>query len=405
MVMKKTLGNICLFLLISVICFGALEVFFRTTHFLGARISWANADPLLGWRMAPGHYWYLHENDKPVQWRANRYGWRGPDWSLSKPEGTYRVAVLGDSYVEALQVEEDKTFLPLTEKIIRAQTGRDVELMNFGRSCNTQSEELLILKNEIFKFNPDMVVLFYFAVNDIDDLHPSTALSLMRPFYSQTPQGELVLDDSFNQTVEYRLKKNLEFFKHHSALISLMAERLVILQRTWRARKTGILQADAQDTKQLKAYLSLMTDSPDPRYLENYRLSKRLIREMAAECRRRGIRFLLVNIDLPSYVPAVEKQFKEAAPSFDGLFFDRDLEDLAETEGIEFLGLEQPFRRYHRTASAFLHFKYWDTLGTQGYWEYGAHTGHWNYAGHQLVAQELASKILSGLPSPAGQTD
>jgi len=386
--------NLALFLFVSLVSLGAVELFFRTTHFLGARISWAVADPWLGWRLAPGHnYWYGHENKNPVLWDVNRYGWRDHNWTLKKPDDVFRIAMLGDSYVEALQVEDQATFTRLTEKELSRQTGRKIETMNFGRSCNTQSEELLILQREILKFNPDMVVLFYFAVNDIGDLHPSTSLSLLRPFYTENPDGSLSLDVSFNQTREFKLKQWINPLKQHSAFISLLTERFIIFQRVQQAQNIGILQDDPNAEHSLKAYLSLATQTPDKQYLSNYALSKRLISEMAKLCAERGIRFMLVNIDLPSYIPAIENQFKSADPSFNHLFFDQDLGRFAQQEGFAFVGLEEPFREHYQLDQERLHFKYWDSLGTKGYWEYGAHTGHWNYAGHRFVADLLAEKI------------
>lgn len=394
LVKKVWFSNIVLLIFVSIISLGCLEIFFRATHFLGARISWAIADPWLGWRLAPGHdYWYGHENSQPVLWDVNRYGWRGGDWPLKKAADVYRVALLGDSYVEALQVEEESTFGALTEKKLMEQTGRKVEMMNFGRSCAAQSEELLVLKQDILKFNPDMVVLFYFAVNDIGDLHPATSLTLMRPFYTENSDGSLSLDVSFQNSREFRLKQWVNPLKQHSALISLLTERFIIFQRVQQAQNIGILEDDPDAEHSLKAYLSLATQTPDPQYRSNYALSKRLLKEISDICEKQGIRFMLVNIDLPSYMPELETKFKNADRTFDPLFFDHDLQSFARSEKFDFIGLDNIFHQHYQQNQRPLHFKYWDTLGTQGYWEYGAHTGHWNYEGHRLVAETLTEKL------------
>ncbi len=398
--MKRIITNLLLLLLALMLALGGLEVFFRKTHFLGARISWAVADPLLGWRMAPGHgYVYVHENSHPVPFSINRYGWRDKDWAQEKPVGTYRVAVLGDSYVEALQVEREATFPVLAEKTLRQRTDRPVEIMNFGRSCNTQSEELLILQNDVLPFQPDLVVLFYFAVNDIGDLDPATSLTLMRPFYREDPEnGRLILDTDFSRSREFRIKQRVDPLKHHSALVSLLTERFIILQRVRQARQTGLLGDDPDAEKKLKAYLSLATSTPEPAYEKSYRLSKRLIEEMQRLCQARGIRFMLVNIDLPWYAPEVERKFKSVDPSFSADFFEKDLRSFAEAKGLLFLDLQDLFRQRYLATGKTLHFKYWDTLGTRGYWEYGAHTGHWNLEGHEAVAEALAGSLAAVIP-------
>lgn len=344
--------------------------------------------------MGPGEYLYVHENDHPIRWSANAYGWRDQEWTVEKPQGVLRVAMLGDSYVEALQVESEKTFSVLTEKALTQTLNRPVEVMNFGRSCFTQTEELLVLKNEILKFSPDLVVLFFFPINDIGDVHPKTALSVMRPFYSLGPFGELLLDTRFKETREFKLKTWINPLKRHSAFISLLAERFIRYQGVQQAKKSGILDEDNPDVSgTLRGYLSLATSTPDPQYAENYKLSKRLITEMQEICKQHGIHFVLVNIDLPSYIPDVEQKFKKIDPSFNTRFYDQDLEQFSKSLNIPFIGLEKIFSdKYLKTGTA-LHFKYWDELGTKGYWEYGAHTGHWNEQGHQLVAGILSPRI------------
>src|SRR6516164_9014006 len=66
-------------------------------------------DDYRGWGLNPGaHGWYRREGTAYV--RISQDGFRGPNYPLRKAAGTIRVAVLGDSYVEAMQVAEDKTF-------------------------------------------------------------------------------------------------------------------------------------------------------------------------------------------------------------------------------------------------------------------------------------------------------
>ncbi len=147
----------------------ALEVVLSTTHLFGARRSWSEPDPMLGWRFTPGRaYWYHRENDHPITGRINQLGWRDRDRSRAKPDGSYRVAVIGDSSVEAFQVERDSTFAALVEDRL------GIEVLNFGRSGMTQTEEWLLLQNEVAGYSPDLVVLFFVPVNDVSEVAPQT---------------------------------------------------------------------------------------------------------------------------------------------------------------------------------------------------------------------------------------
>lgn len=104
--------KILLFSLLSFLMFlFLLETILDQTHLFNAKKSWSIADPLIGYRYVPGsHYWYDMENDHPITGVINHHGWRDKDRSLEKSEGTYRIALLGDSFVEAFQVEDEKTF-------------------------------------------------------------------------------------------------------------------------------------------------------------------------------------------------------------------------------------------------------------------------------------------------------
>ena len=207
---------------------GGLEVFLRVTHAFGARLSWSEPDERIGFRYTPGfRYWYQRENDHPVTGRINSFGWRDTEWSLEKPDNVFRVAVLGDSYVEAFQVESSRTFLELAEMTLKSLTPMRFELMNFGRSGFTQTEEMFVLRETILQFSPDMVIVFFLPANDIADILPETALGGLRPFFSVSEDGHLVLDTSFTQTRGFKLRSRVNWFKQHSALLSLLAERYI----------------------------------------------------------------------------------------------------------------------------------------------------------------------------------
>jgi hypothetical protein len=71
--------------------------------------------------------------------RVNSAGLRDREHSIDRPEGVYRIAVLGDSYAEAMQVDIKDTFWwLLQEKLTRCayQPGKRVEVINFGVSAS-----------------------------------------------------------------------------------------------------------------------------------------------------------------------------------------------------------------------------------------------------------------------------
>lgn len=350
-----------------------MELVLRTTHLFGARVEWTERDPVLGWRFIPAHsYWHRQENDHAITGRINKYGWRDVDWSLRKPANAYRIAVLGDSFVEAIQVESDRTFLSLASRRLSAKLHRPVEMMNFGRSGFTQTEEYLVLQSDVARVAPDMVIAVFFPGNDIADVSRETARDRMRPFFSITGNGRLVLDASFNRSREHRHKSVLYELQRYSALLSLVAEKHSALrQQKWTDGATP------SETR-LRGYMTLCTQHPDPVYVRNYRLNKTLIEAMAEYCRRRGIRFVLVCVDTEGYRPETERKWTRLDPSVNVNFFEDDLAWYSRSLGIEFIGLQRAFRRSYEGSGMPLHFGSW---------------GHWNYRGHELVADILAGEL------------
>src|SRR5215472_11421352 len=104
---RKWLGILALIMFGFVFALGLADVGVRLANLWFPYFYCYDADR--GWGLNPGaRGWYQREGVAHV--RINHDGFRGPDYPKTKPAGVFRVAVLGDSYVEAIQVAEDKTF-------------------------------------------------------------------------------------------------------------------------------------------------------------------------------------------------------------------------------------------------------------------------------------------------------
>jgi hypothetical protein len=357
----------CLFLLI-------LEVIMRTTHLFNARISWSEPDATYGWRFAAkAEYWNRPSEGGQSSGLINSYGWRDVEWSLNKSPDVYRVAVLGDSYVEAFQVELSETFLKIAENIL-LNKGYKAELMNFGRSGFTTTEELLVVRDEVLKFSPDLVVLFFYPPNDIPDVSKDLAPEKLRPFFldDNTP-SELYLDTSFTGHSSFRLKKLINPLKRNSALISLATERYQLLREKRRTKGSF-------DNCTIRDYLTLATSNPDPRYLQAFSLNKRLISEIVRLVKNRA-EMMLVTIDTLGWKASDARCLQTTDATFNPFYYEDELRAFALSENIHYLGLQREFSRD------------WEKNRRELHW------GHWNYEGHRLVAALLADKIAAILGS------
>src|SRR5438067_9501295 len=76
----------------------------------------AQPDPDLGWSFRPGlHGWATHENTAYL--RINRQGFRGDDWR--QHANGFRIAVLGDSFVESSNLPEEHALTAVIERNLR----------------------------------------------------------------------------------------------------------------------------------------------------------------------------------------------------------------------------------------------------------------------------------------------
>ena len=89
---------------------------------VGARFasSFYVIDPDLGWTLRPGAEGDFTE-EAVVHVKINGSGMRDDrEYLVEKPAGVYRVAILGDSFAESMQVPLEQTFSKLLERELAA---------------------------------------------------------------------------------------------------------------------------------------------------------------------------------------------------------------------------------------------------------------------------------------------
>jgi len=93
---------------------------------------------------------------------TNEWGMRDRERALEKPEGVFRIAVLGPSHVMGSGVADDDTFTRLLEQSLNRSaggaSGRRFEVLNFGVAAYALTQQLATLEEKVFRFKPDMVV-------------------------------------------------------------------------------------------------------------------------------------------------------------------------------------------------------------------------------------------------------
>jgi lysophospholipase L1-like esterase len=123
-------------------------------------------NPKIGFEPIPN----LDSTGKPVQYYAyhgqsNDDGFRDYNHSLHKPDGSRRIAIIGDSVTAGLWINDDTKVYPAVMEKHLQNLGFSVDVMNLGVAGYNTQQEVEMLKDKGLKFNPDLVILAY-CLND-----------------------------------------------------------------------------------------------------------------------------------------------------------------------------------------------------------------------------------------------
>ena len=119
--------------------------------------------PYLGYALRPG---WKSRADRKEQASHNLLGFRGPEPTIPKPKGVFRVLCLGGSSTYgAGPTSDDSTYPARLEFHLNEMTGAKVEVVNLGVKGWTSTESLINLCLRGVELEPDLV-LVYHATND-----------------------------------------------------------------------------------------------------------------------------------------------------------------------------------------------------------------------------------------------
>ena len=380
-------GNVALALLALGVALFLAELMVRLTGFSYTVYVWT--DPVRGMAHIPGAKSVRQSNGRP--WvEINSDGWRGPEVPLAAAPGTFRIALLGDSYIEAFEVPFEKTVGELLEGRLSALRGTPVEVLNFGPGGYGTTQELLTLQHEVWKYSPDLVLLAVTTGNDISD--NSRRLKGIDYVPYHVFQGDrLVLDTSFRQSEGYRSRalwtQRLLVLIQHSRLAQLV-------NRVRRAsRRTGQRQANRTPGEEVGMRDEVHLPPATSEWEEAWRVTEALIRQMRDECRARGTPLAMVTLTRGiqvTPVPADKERFLRALGARDLYYAERRLAALGRQEGIPVFNLA-PIMAEQAIRDRVYYHAHQDSLGV----------GHWSEAGHRAAADLIAGWLPTAFPDSA----
>jgi lysophospholipase L1-like esterase len=276
------------------------------------------------------------------------------DYPYEKPAGTFRILVIGDSFVEGLQVGQEENFPGRLEALLNETASQPIEVINAGVSHYGTDNALLFLENEGLRYQPDLVI-YAFYPNDVADNLESGFFSPEDGALIQPP-GEVSRWESLRASlydVSYLYRAGLG-----------IAARL--------AQQTDDTLIDTEWGQVLPIYRAELL----PREVSAWRLAGFLLEDIARATSDADARLLVVY--LPEIFQSEDALWQQVSNSDETLSRDAPNQQLARIipQGAEFLDLTEVFTQNAQTTSL-----------------YYAFDGHFNAAGHELAAESLADAI------------
>ena len=352
-------------------------------------------DPLTGSKLRPGMEGWQRDEGKSYV-KISSQGLRDVEHPVAKPANTYRIAVLGDSYAEAMQVPQEKAFwwlLPQRLAACRFAGGKEVEAINFGVSGYGTGHELLTLRERVWQYSPDMVLLAFFPGNDVRNNSKALEGERGRAYFS-LKDGKLYLDSAFRDDPEFKEKQRIAAHRAwlQEARLYQVLRRVragSIAQHFHNAPVAAALASGANAGAKLTEPgldEQVFLEPKDAKWHEAWDITDHLVEAANVETRSHGARFVLAVLSTPGTVyPDAQMRARYAASlGVQSLFYpEQRLEALGARDGFQVLALAPAMQRAADEKHVFLH----------GFPNTKPGFGHWNEAGHALAAELIARDL------------
>ena len=349
-----------------------------------------------GYALRPGiSGWYHKENDAYIQ--INSDGLRDREHEINKPANTIRIAIVGDSYAEALQVAQEATFWSILEKRLNeCSPNKRIEVINFGVSGYGTTQELITLRQQVWKYSPDIVLLAFTTYNDIMDNSRALKKATDVPYFVYK-DDQLVLDDSFRSSADFRWRQSAMgraggWLRDHFRIVQAILEghrALRLKLASWRSHEEAPKQTpgtqDHVRAEDIGAENYVYVEPKDKDWNDAWRVTEDLLKQFHEEVDAHHSKLLVVTLSNGIQVvpnPKTRADFMQRVGAKDLFYADERVKAVGDREGFEVFNLAPKLLSFAEQNNVLLH-GFGSDLGS----------GHWNEKGHMVAGEILSKKI------------
>jgi len=345
-------------------------------------------DAELGWKHRPGAEIVADDlpDQPPFTVRINAQGLYDLDYTYERPAGGFRVLVLGDSYVEAVQVPlPARSFQGLEDRYQARWGSVPYEIVEMGVARYSPAQYYRVYQLEGQRYAPDVVIAVIYLGNDVEEMHPATGHQVVvglaeRPYQYTLEDGQLVAleasqwhppSGSSRVSARLPLGRWLHLWLYrHSVLYYLLIEEQI---DTPAARALGITGGD------IPLAARFQVSYQDPIYAQVWPVFEAVIVALGDAAVTNGSEFAVV---LAPEMYAVHEDwyfadYPEAASRrdrFDPYKIERQVSAMLDAHGIPYFSLTPYLRAAAQASDEALY--YHDNT-------------HWTPAGHRVVGEAL----------------
>jgi hypothetical protein len=290
-----------------------------------------------------------------------------------------------------------------------------IEVINFGVSGYGTAQELLTLREKVWQYSPDLVLLAVTTSNDVTDNSRILKKTDDIPYFVYK-DSQLTLDDSFKHSRSFlrrhtKLGRLGKWLRTRSRVIAAVIQGhrgLKVLLASWRAKRSKAAPTDSPGaadqgatgrpgrsdlfarSEELGTDNLVYLEPNNVVWNDAWRVTEGLIVQMRNEVAARGAKFVVVTLSNGPQVlpdPRSRAGFQNRFGITDLFYPDNRIKSLGAREGIAVVTLAPELQEFAERNQVFLH----------GFGE-NSGNGHWNPAGHraagELIAKKLSEEVL-----------
>lgn len=328
-------------------------------------------DSRYGWGHSPSSSYSRRIDGNEIHVETNSAGLRDREYEYEKPPGAYRALVLGDSFIEGLQVAIEETFSRQLEGILNVSGHADaVQVINGGVSGYGTDNEYLYFVNEGVRFGADLIILSLYVGNDIRnnwyELENRDVGGFRKPYF--VPDGDgLQLKPNPNDT-SGRLGTRVRLFFNRNSRLYAYARRV----------RDNFVATSAIAEAGLPLDWHLFDTQAGQEWRTAMIVTKRLISKLQSAASESDAELLVILV--PTQFQVHEQYFTHVAgANWDLDLPNRELAAFLDEESIGYIDLTTSLRQAAHDSGEEL---------------YLTSDAHWNGRGHRAAAEAVAARIL-----------